>query len=558
MKIYKFQTVFLVAIVLCLLMFSSCKKDFGDINTDPSVVTDPEIKFLFTYAEESVAGAQTGEWVYEGFEQLLRYSQHVTLNSYDLWPNINTRYSNYYKSILPNLAEIRNRIDIKADKINYTKMIAATHILQVQFGIHVTDMNGSIPYTEAIKGRTEGLFNPKFDNQELLFKTWLQELDESIIALSISDNADTKSFGSSDIFFGSNWIKWIKLANTLKLRIAARYEKQDVAKTKEIAKQVLSNPVGPMTDMLDNMKYRSKNNNGVGADINYRAAKYAGLEFINFMKKVLDPRIGVYFSTNDLVSSFRDTINKYKVTLPPFINLNDPMIQFQGAPVDLSRNLPQSGYVTSKFTVTADIKYSLISAINRRFFSPRWQGDNLDGRYTELIVGAAESCLMAAEFIQKGYAPGNAKDWYNLGVKASMQTMNDIANAAKSNTMFSGDGVTAINAYLTNSLVSINGTNDLEKIYAQQHLNLIRQPNEAFVFTRRTGFPSFTSTYFPREPFSDFIIRRLWIEDPGEVNRTNWLNAYTEQGFTPRTRDKQKLSLERVWYDKKAPDFGGN
>jgi hypothetical protein len=558
MKVNTLKTGFLGVAVAGLLMFTGCKKDFGTINTDPSVVTDPEIKFLLTYSEEAVAGAHTGEWVYEGFEQLLRYTQHFTLNAYDIEPSVNTRYGRYYTSILPNLAEIRNRIEAKEDKQDYAKMTAVTHILQVLFGIRVTDMNGSIPYTEAIKGRTEGLFTPKFDSQEVLFETWLDELDASIGALSAADNADTKTFGNSDIFYGSNWTKWIKLANTLKLRIAARYENQNSQKTAAIAQQVIANPVGPMSDMSDDMKYRSINNNGVGGDINYRAAKFAGLEMIKFMKKIGDPRIAVYYAPNDLVGSFRDTLSKYAVNLPAFVDLNDPLVQFQGAPTDLTRNLPQAGYLLQQYTVSPNNKYYLISAMNRRFFSPRWQGGNDAGRYTELLVGAAESCLMVAEFIQKGYASGSAKDWYDKGVKASMQTMNEIATAANSTTMFSGSGTTEINNYLSNPLVALNGTNNLEKIYAQQHMNLIRQANEAYVFCRRTGFPSFSSSYFPREPFSDYIVRRLWIEDPGEVNRQNWLDAYTQQGFTPRTRDKEKLSNERVWYDKTAPAFGGN
>jgi hypothetical protein len=557
MKINNLKTGLFGATIVGLLMLAGCKKDFGSLNTDPSVVTDPEIKFLLSFSEEAVAGAHTGEWVYEGFEQLLRFTQHVTLNAYDIEPSVNTRYGRYYTSILPNLYEIRSRIEAKEDKADYAKMTAVTHVLQVLFGIRVTDMNGSMPYSEAVKGRTEGIFNPKFDNQELLFETWLTELDASIGALSAADNAKTKSFGNSDIFYGSNWTKWIKLANTLKLRIAARYENQNSSKTASIAAQVASNPVGPMMEMADDMKYRSPLNNGVGGDINYRAAKFAGLEMMNFMKMVEDPRIAVYFSPNELVGAFRDTLSKYSVNLPSFIDLNDPMLQFQGAPADLTRDIDQADYLLQQFTVSPNNKYYLISAINRRFFSPRWQGDNTNARYTELLVGAAESCFMMAEFIEKGYASGSAQTWYNKGVTASMQTMNEIAIAANSTSMFSGAGTVEINDYLSNPDVALNGGNNLEKIYAQQHLSLIRQANEAYVFCRRTGFPSNNSSYFPREPFSDYIVRRLWIEDPGEVNRENWLDAYTQQGFTPRTRDKQKLSEERVWYDKTAPVFGG-
>jgi hypothetical protein len=134
--------------------------------------------------------------------------------------------------------------------------------------------------------------------------------------------------------------------------------------------------------------------------------------------------------------------------------------------------------------------------------------------------------------------------------------MNSIAVTAGSTTGYSGSGDAEIAAYLAEPLVKLDGTNDLERIYVQQHINLIRQANEAFVFARRTGYPKFNSTYFPREVFGEPIPRRFWINDPGEVNRANWSAAYSEQGFTPNVQDAPTLAGERVWYDKPAPAFG--
>jgi hypothetical protein len=384
MRTFKIKIAFFGAALTSLLFFEGCKKDFGLTNTNPSNVTQPEIKFLLTYAEEKVAEGHTNEWVYEGFEQLLRYSQHVTTNSAELFPSINSRYSHYYSSILPNLFEIRQQIGTKEDKLNYAKMAAVTRILQVLYGIRVTDLNGSIPYTQAIKGRSEGVLNPVFDDQKTLFSTWLVELNSSITDLSVPDNLNTKSFGNSDIFYNSDWSKWIKLANSLKLKIAARYENQDKVKTADIVKEVLSNAYGPLQAISDNLQYSSPANNGVGGDINYRAVKYGSIAIIDFMKKVTDPRLMIYFSPNDLVNSYLDTIKKYSVTLPDFINISDPLVRFQGAPTDLNRvGVKQKDYVSGNtFNVSASNKYNLISTINRRFFSPRYDG-NQSGKYTE-------------------------------------------------------------------------------------------------------------------------------------------------------------------------------
>nr|MCU0385536.1 SusD/RagB family nutrient-binding outer membrane lipoprotein [Flavihumibacter sp.] len=222
-------------------------------------------------------------------EQLLRFTQHYSSSPYELTTNVNSRYAAYYANILPNLFEIRRQIDLKPDKNDYSKMKAVTYILSALQGIKVTDMNGSIPYSEAIKGRYEGKYNPVFDSQEQLFTTWLSELNEAIATLSAAPTATEKSYGNSDVLYKGDWTKWIKLANTLKLRIAARYENQDAGKTAAIAQEVMSNTTGPITAVADNLVYSSPNFEPIGGGINYRDVKYGGIAIVNFMKQVNDP-----------------------------------------------------------------------------------------------------------------------------------------------------------------------------------------------------------------------------------------------------------------------------
>jgi hypothetical protein len=284
------------------------------------------------------------------------------------------------------------------------------------------------------------------------------------------------------------------------------------------------------------------------------------------MKKAVDPRLFIYFEANGLQGSYKDTLNKYNTSLPSFIDPNDPLIMYQGGPCDFTTKPDIAAYLKNPFPVgnsstgNAVTNYFLISPVNRKFFSPRYNGLT-SGLYKEVSVTAAEIDLTIAEFIQKGYAGsvntnGTTADWYNKGITASIQTMNDIAEVAASTTAFSGSGEAEINAYLQNDYIKLNGTNDLERIYIQEHLNFFRNPNEAFVFCRRTGYPKKNSDYYPREPMNETIPRRFWTLDPGETNRQNWEAAMQEQGFTPNAQDLPTLSSQRVWYDKPAPDFG--
>ena len=241
MRKYK-SFIIAIGLIASCCGISSCKKNFAEINNNPSVVSTPDIKFLLTYAEDKIVTYQYTEWIWESMEQLFRFTQHITTDPYELTNNVNSRLGTYYLQILPNLFEIRKQIEAKADKDNYKKMGAITYVLQVLHGIKVTDMNGSLPYSQAIQGRYDGNFSPVYDKQEELFTTWLQELDNSIATLSDNTLANQNSYGNSDVFYKSDWAKWVKLANSLKLRIAARLDVANNAKTKEIFQQVMQDP----------------------------------------------------------------------------------------------------------------------------------------------------------------------------------------------------------------------------------------------------------------------------------------------------------------------------
>ena len=54
--ILKYTTV--AMILICMAGIISCTKDFGSINTNPSIVTTPDVKFLFSYSENQTCHLQ--------------------------------------------------------------------------------------------------------------------------------------------------------------------------------------------------------------------------------------------------------------------------------------------------------------------------------------------------------------------------------------------------------------------------------------------------------------------------------------------------------------------
>ena len=247
----KRKFLYIILAAFSSLFTSSCTKDFDTVNVNPNVVTDVDVRLLFTSSLVPMQTSRGGEYWNEGFTHFLSACQLVTGQSYAVSTTaVNGRYNLFYSSVLPNLVEMRRIIALKADKEKYEQINAITYIPQVMMALKVSDMNGSMPYTEANKGRDEAKYSPKYDNQETLYTTWLKELSDAIATLQKA-NSNQVSYGDNDVFFRGDVTKWIKLANSLKLRIAARYQNQDPAKATQIFKEVMADAVGPFSSTSD-------------------------------------------------------------------------------------------------------------------------------------------------------------------------------------------------------------------------------------------------------------------------------------------------------------------
>jgi hypothetical protein len=540
-------------------LHNSCTKDFAEINTNPQIFTDPKIEYLFTNAIDALPDGQ-GTWLYETLEQYLRWSQLVTTDPYEAGSmDMHGRYNTLYGSILPYLVETRRLIELSPEKDAYMKMWAATYVVQVYATLRVTDVFGSIPYTEAIKARSDNKYDPVYDTQQVLFDKFYEELTNAISILSDQSLPEPTFTKTADIYYSSDWTKWTKLANSLLLKLALRYEGQDQNKAISIFKQVMQDPTGVFSSTDDQFMHRRPERNPFGGDIHYRSYRYGSRNMVNFFKETNDPRIFLYYEANGLVGDFKDTLTKYgpfDPPLPAFIDVNDPLVQYQGGATNWAD--PDSKWTKTSFDVTADIHYPLVSFMNRKFFSATMNGTT--GVFTDVLVGYAEVCFYIAEYIQKGYGSGidtkgTAEDWYKKGVEASILDMYEISQQAQSS-----DAIPNLDALIASCLASpkvkLDGSNDLEKILIQEYLNFFRQGNEAFTFARRTGYPKHTSTILPSEVLTESIPRRLWTQEPMELNRANWEEANKAQGFTLRDRTMATLAAERLWWDKNNPDYG--
>jgi hypothetical protein len=571
-------------------MFVSCS-DFKEINTDPEVGT-PQIDQILTYIEkELVTYKGGGEWYHEN-HQKMTWAQYLVQGEANA-DDVNTilsgcKYSTFYTTVLNHLIEIRRQVGLLTDEEQQVrqKLVAVTKIIQAFFALRITDQYGNIPYSEAGLGRDESILNPVYDDQEELLHTLVDELNNAIKLLS-EDLTEEYNFSDADFIYSGDATKWIKFANAIKLRIATRFETQDLASTKEIISEVVSD--GRLFESDDDqftLNIGGDYRGSASADFEWKGLMWAARPMVEFMKKTVDPRIRVFYEMNGYTQASINAFAKSSDISPAVDIKNDTTVLFTnedgekiygyryiGAPTH--RQDPYVGvtgyYMYIDDPVTIGANAVMISKWNRRIIqtcSYDYSGlPTATGNYVDVQLSYAEVCFMMAEFILKGYITGDAEEWYNKGIASSISTYDMIATTADVTIIVANKTYyylpvsdAEIEKYKKAPEVKFDGINNLEKVYIQQFLNFYRLPDEGWIFSMRTGYPKYESSLLARTLTDDDELvfpRRIPTPEPGDLNLANWNAANTAQGFTnPLNETPEVLNSQRLWWDKNNPETG--
>ncbi|HET7897020.1 MAG TPA: SusD/RagB family nutrient-binding outer membrane lipoprotein, partial [Flavisolibacter sp.] len=154
----------------------------------------------------------------------------------------------------------------------------------------------------------------------------------------------------------------------------------------------------------------------------------------------------------------------------------------------------------------------------------------------------------------RGFTGGDAKDWYEKGVKASIEYYNQRAIAAQLEN-FTPVTQAEITAYLAKPGVAFDPAKAKEQIAVQAFLEFYRQPSEAWAWWKRTGYPNTTSVL----PWANLtsngapmpLARRASISvlPTTNLNYENQQAALAEMAKDPSFGSGPNDAFGRVWWD---------
>ena len=519
------------------------------------------------------------------------------------------------------------------DAAKYKNTQAAIDVLITYLGLFDTDDAGDMPFTEAGQARFGGTLTPKYDRVEDLYDLWLTTLDTAISTFTTS--SDQFDLGKQDLIYNGDWSKWAKLANSLKLKIAARLIHQDFSRAKNIAKAVVNASCGVLNGEADDFLFHKADERVTGSggeldkgDIAFNTSNttvsYSGMsatqEMVDFLLKNSDPRVRFFYTKNawnsKVVAWFLE--NNKKNIIPSFIlenvetqtlggvetfkswkGMGEPWVRYYGLPTAFAANQTTDAdnkYVYGEWFIYDQYQQGLPGSKTFRPYS-RFSEEMVQGRadYTVptapngptitdtddnpwygMYLTTAEVNLYLAEFAVYGAIDGNANEYFQKGVKASVEAydrlarLNKIPYYGKTYDYDPNEKVIdlqegEIATMLANADYQLTGDKDadLEKIFLQQLIHFTYQPKDMFVTARRSGVPMFNSTLYPRVDYAanghpaSSIARRSILGTPSPTDLMfDILNeAYKAQGFTSTTTSSE-LNSQRVWQDQGAPQWG--
>lgn len=478
-----------VGLGAALVVSAACNSDsLTDVNKNPNAPETVSSELLFSTAAVASTRAIRGTIeitpsTFVHWPQYLAEYQYPEISYYQFRPTtadgwFNTFYSGPLEDFEQALRQSR-----AAQRPNQIGPILTMRAWTYSV---MTGMWGDIPFSQANQG-DQGNIAPKYDTQQVIYDSLLKNLTDANTMMSASAGT---GFGSQDPVYAGDMAKWKKAANSLRARLGMNLSKVDPTRARtEVAAAVAAGGftsnadnaqiVWPGDNIIDNPWYDNQKE-GIGTRDDARLS----VTFVDTLKHLSDPRLGV-FARPVQDPNCGTTANCTAV----------PAGDYRGMPNGLL-----AGDAGNWGTRSSRLGTQVFAA-----------------KQPSYIMTYAEYSFIKAEAAERGWITGSAAQFYQDGIRASMQQW--------------GVSDAAIATYLALPRVTYAGGNaGLAQIGVQKWIALFTQGFEAWSEWRRTGFPNLTPALNARTANQQIPRRVIYPQTEQSFNAANLQAAISAQG----------------------------
>lgn len=447
--------------ILSMATLVGCTDKFEDFNRNPAEPTDEEIMEghyklgaffpqMINYAYPAQENAyQMGEnLIGDPYGRYLSIANSGFSSNFSIFnaPNgwINSPFNDVFGKVYGGWAQINQQTNGEGYLFAWAEIIRVTAMQRL------TDMYGPLPYSQL----QSGSIAVAYDSQEEVYKGMFNDLDYAITTLTefVKENPSYRAMATFDKVYASDFSKWVKYANSLKLRLAIRIAYANPTLAKQKAEEAVKHSIGVMTGNDDNT-LNPYPKNPIWTVTNSWGDSKPCADIISYMLGYNDPRISKYFTPTTIEGA---------------------VDEYLGVRTGYSLPAKTSQYSSTTYAQTDPT----------------------------LWMPASETAFLKAEGALRGWdMGGTAKDFYEEGIKLSFAQWSAggvdsyLENETNKPSDFNDpDPAVAAKAISTMTIKwddAADFETKLERLITQKWIATYPLGQEAWSDQRRTGYPRF-------------------------------------------------------------------
>ncbi len=498
----KIKTFIILSAALLAGISSSCSDSYmEDLNTDKSKANSIDPNAQLTTAELQTYGDLGMVEIYRNYlyaftQQLMgcwnttNYGGRHTVDNNEM----GRIWTSFYPKAIKNLTDAIHR---SAEDENRKNINAILRIYRVYMMSVITDIYGDAPYSEAGLGYLKEIYNPKYDTQEDIYNDFFTELKDAASALNAANDRIT-----GDVIYNGDVAKWIKLANSLRLRYAMRISDVAPEKARKEFEDALASEGGVLTSGSDDalIKYMDISFSfGQDSYTDYRGNALSQLLFGN------DPANNPSYLCSTFFNQLYNTKDPRTFMIARFYydglmsqtspdNRIDLTDEITGKGIAMNPCQPGAfsydpwpqGYDSDMMKEIAKTNPSVETTMARET-EPKLANNFLRGDNPGVVMTCAEVNLLLAEAsLKKWNTGGTVEGFYSKGVRAAMDFLAD-------NYGYDRISDNDFNAYIADNGIGHTEQQAKAAINTQAWILHFTNPAECWANVRRSGYPRLKS-----------------------------------------------------------------
>ena len=471
------------------------------------------------------------------------------------------RWEDFYNSRCTEYRNILRALKFNSSPDHYKNMFYKTRIYMVFALLANTDTYGDMPCKEYVQAKIPEENNVHYDSQEEIYDCMFRMLEQAVDSINPEDKSQYNITEDDICYFGDDY-KWLRFANTLRLRMALRISNVDPERAQKEGEAALNSQYGLMQSNDDNMqtvpKYASTSIGGEdsGGDENGMAmcsVAYGG-EFVlswdmeQFYRNLSTG--GAEYTVR--VGSGRNATNVTKIIDPRCLK-TWYRANMTSTSLASGEESQREDYVGCHRNAQDDAISMSVLSYSLTKTQPKPASKELNPDYyfnycrPHVWLGYAESLFLKAEAVLRGWSGEaltmNVEDYVRAGIQASMDHYQ--VNAADAQSYI--NGVICLN---DGTFQSGDKERILEALITHKWMAVFPNGNEGWADLRRTDYPALEGMYNTEtgvvtntsgDPLLDHhLIKRLLY--PNSESSNQYFTSNVE------LQEKNKQST-RLWWD---------